>query len=180
MNAKTKRMIIELIAFVLLIVLDQWTKSLAVKYLKDVDYIWLIKGVLQLHYLPNGNTGAAFGMFAGHQLVFLIIALVVVIVIGYILYRIPTGRKYRLLSILLLFIAAGGVGNMIDRAVLNSVIDFIYISIINFPIFNVADIYVSVSTVILAIVLIFKISEDDYKELESEVKAPFIRKNKDA
>lgn len=176
MNSKIKRLIIEIIAFVVLVIMDQYTKFLAVQYLKDKPPVSIIPKVLELYYLPNGNTGAAFGLLQGHQFLFIAIAIIVVAVIGYILFNIPEGNKYRLISVLLLFIAAGGVGNMIDRAMQSYVVDFIYFSIINFPIFNVADIYVSVSTVVIAIYMIFCIKEDDFKVLEQSLKAPFSKK----
>lgn len=170
---KIKRTIIEIIGFVLLIILDQYTKMLAVSYLKDKPAISIIKNVLELYYLPNGNRGAAFGMLQGHQSLFLIIALLVVVIIGYILFNMPFVKKYNLINILLVFIAAGGIGNMIDRAMQEYVVDFIYFSLIDFPIFNVADIYVSVSTVILAIYVIFILKDDDIKLLEEAIKKPF-------
>ena len=67
---------------------------------------------------------------------------------------------------------------MIDRAQLNYVIDFIYISIINFPIFNVADCYVSIATVLLALMLLFHFKEADLLLLEKELKRPFKKKEK--
>lgn len=176
MNTKIKRSIYEVIAFIILILIDQYTKSLAVKYLMDRPAIPIINNVLELYYLPNGNTGAAFGMLKGHQGLFMIIAIVVVIIISYLLFMMPVNKKYSLISVLLVLIAAGGVGNMIDRSVQAYVVDFIYFSIINFPIFNVADIYVSVSTVILAIYIIFIIKEDDFKLLEESIKGPFKKK----
>lgn len=69
--------------------------------------------------------------------------------------------EYRLLHVLLSLIAAGAIGNMIDRIRLDYVVDFIYFVLINFPIFNVADIYVSVSTVALVILLLFVYKEND-------------------
>ena len=122
---KSIRLIIDLIITVLLVLLDQVTKHWAVLRLKDGDPIILIKGVLQLYYLPNGNTGAAFGILSGHRLFFLIIALAVVAVIAFALVRIPCTSRFQLLRILLVFVAAGGVGNMIDRFRLSYVIDFI-------------------------------------------------------
>ena len=62
---------------------------------------------------------------------------------------------------LLSLIAAGAIGNMIDRIRFDYVVDFIYFVLINFPIFNVADIYVTVSTVILVILLLFVYKEED-------------------
>lgn len=178
MKKRTSRLIFELLAFVVLIILDQITKNMAVNLLKDKEPIPIIKNVLELYYLPNGNTGAAFGLLEGHQSLFTFIAIVVVLLIGYILVNMPLDKKYNIISMLLLFIAAGGIGNMIDRIKQNYVVDFIYFSIINFPIFNVADIYVSVSTVILAIYVIFIMKEEDYVLLEKAITNPFKRNNK--
>lgn len=177
MNTKVKRCIRDLIIFIILVILDQWTKYWAVQRLMGNDGIPLIKGVLELYYLPNGNTGAAFGMLSGHKWLFLLIALVVVVVIAYIIIYMPAKRKFLPMEILLVFIAAGGAGNMIDRFIQDYVVDFIYISCINFPIFNVADMYVSVCTVILALIVLFRVKEEDYTELEEALAAPF-KKNK--
>ncbi len=181
MSKKAKRYIIDTIIFVFLIFLDRITKIWAVDTLKDKDPIELIKGVLEFYYLPNGNTGAAFGMLAGHRVLFLLIAIVVVSVIVYLVINMPENRKYAIVEILLVFIAAGGVGNMIDRIAQGYVVDFIYISAINFPIFNVADMYVTVCTTVLAIIMLFIYKEDDYNVLESAFAAPFRKRkqNKD-
>jgi signal peptidase II len=85
----------------------------------------------------------------------------------------PAGKKYKLIEILLIFIAAGGAGNMIDRFMNGYVVDFIYISCINFPIFNVADMYVSVCTVLLVIIVLTRIKEEDYEMFEKSLAAPF-------
>lgn len=58
-------------------------------------------------------------------------------------------------------IASGAIGNMIDRVNLGYVVDFIYVSAINFPIFNVADCYVTVATILLALVILFYYQEED-------------------
>ena len=178
MNAKIKRCLIDIMLFILLIALDRITKIWAASRLMNKDAIPLIPGVLELYYLPNGNTGAAFGLLMGHRTLFLLIAAVVVAAIVYIIWNMPNNKKYKSMEILMVFIAAGGVGNMIDRLMQGYVVDFIYISLINFPIFNVADMYVSVCTVILAIFMLFKLKEEDYNYLESSLKAPF-SKNKD-
>ena len=64
---------------------------------------------------------------------------------------------------------------MIDRFIQGYVVDFIYISCINFPIFNVADMYVSICTVLLAVKLLFGISEEDYRVLENALSSPLKR-----
>lgn len=174
---KTLKLLIDIIAVIVLVAIDQLTKYWAVITLKDKEPIPIINGILEFHYLPNGNSGAAFGMLSGQKYLFLIIATIVIIAIFYLLYVMPQDKKYSVLRILLVLIIAGGAGNMIDRIAFTNVIDFIYIVIINFPIFNVADMYVSVSTVLLALMLVFRYSESDFAELEKTVKASF-RKNK--
>ncbi len=159
-----------MIVIAVLVVLDQLSKIWAVARLKDDTGIDLIKGVLKFYYLPEGNTGAAFGILSGHRILFLFIAGLVTLVIIYALVKIPAMRKYQILRIMLVFIAAGGIGNMIDRFRLGYVIDFIYFYLINFPIFNVADCYVTVATIVTALLILFKYKEDDFKELEAAFK----------
>lgn len=65
------------------------------------------------------------------------------------------------LRVLAVFVIAGGIGNMIDRVRVHYVIDFLYLKIINFPIFNIADIYVTCSIVIICIYVMFFLSEED-------------------
>ncbi|MCR5673283.1 MAG: signal peptidase II [Lachnospiraceae bacterium] len=176
MNNNTKRFTLSLILLAVLTLIDRITKIWATDRLYDSDPIEIIPNILMLYYLPNGNTGAAFGMLSGHRVLFLAIAIVVVAAIIYLIYNMPPDRKYRIIGILLVFIAAGGAGNMIDRFIQGYVVDFIYISIINFPIFNVADMYVSICTVLLAIIVLFKLKDDDYEKLETAFLAPFKKK----
>lgn len=182
MNGRFKRITIDILLFAVLLAADRVSKIWAVAKLKDNAPVPIIKNVLELYYLPNGNTGAAFGILSGHRILFLAIAVIVVLVISYLVYNMPADPKYKTVEILLVFIAAGGVGNMIDRVIQNYVVDFIYISCINFPIFNVADMYVSVCTVILAIILLFRFGESDYEVFDNAFWAPlrdrFSKKNR--
>lgn len=171
MNRKLRICLCAILA-IMLIIVDRITKIWASNTLKNGNIIWIIKKALCLYYLPNGNTGAAWGMLSGQIWLFVVITIVVVILIGYTIYNIPTDKKYNFIIIMLTFIAAGGLGNMYDRVFQGYVIDFIYFSLINFPIFNVADIYVSVCTVLLALYLLIKIKEEDMTEIETSLKAP--------
>ena len=150
---------IDLLLFVLLILADQFTKHLAVIHLKDKDPITLFQDVLELQYLEN--RGAAFGMLQNQKIFFIFIALLILVVITWVLLKTPDRRKYRSLHFLLVLIASGAVGNMIDRLRFDYVVDFIYFVLINFPIFNVADIYVTVATACLVILLLFVYKEED-------------------
>ncbi len=167
---KRIRICIDILAIAALVLIDQLTKEAAAAHLMDRPAFEIIPGVLELYYLPGGNTGAAWGLLSGHQLLFILVSIAVVAGIIYILIRLPLEKKYSILRLLLVFIAAGGIGNMIDRAFLGSVRDFIYIKIINFPIFNVADMYVSCSVVILMLIFIFKYGDEDIKELENAIR----------
>ncbi len=150
---------IDLIGIILLIAVDQLTKYLAVQQLKDKPAYIILDGILELNYLEN--KGAAFGMLQNQKVFFIFVAFVILSVIAYVLFKTPDHKKYRALHILLSLIAAGAIGNMIDRIRLDYVVDFIYIVLINFPIFNVADIYVTFATAILVLMLLFVYKEQD-------------------
>ena len=69
--------------------------------------------------------------------------------------KVPHERRFIPLRICMLMIASGAIGNMIDRIRLNYVIDFFYFELIDFPIFNVADIYVTVAAIFLILLILF-------------------------
>ncbi|MBD5449905.1 MAG: signal peptidase II [Lachnospiraceae bacterium] len=160
MSLKKKLLLfLDLMGICALVALDQYTKYLAVIHLKDKPAFNIINGILELNYLEN--KGAAFGMLQNQKAFFIFVAVVILGVIGYVLLKTPDKKKYRILHLLLSLIAAGAIGNMIDRIRLNYVVDFIYFVLINFPIFNVADIYVTVSTAVLVFLLLFVYKEND-------------------
>ena len=145
--------------------LDQFTKHLAVLYLKDQPNIVWIKGVMELEYLEN--RGAAFGILQNQQWLFILLFFLFVTAVIIFYCRMPMEKKYLPVQIISLFLIAGGLGNLIDRIRLGYVIDFFYFSLINFPVFNMADIYVTVSMVILFVLLIFYYKEEDFDLLFS-------------
>ena len=123
--------------------LDRITKLWAQNSLKGNEQIDLIQGVLELRYLEN--RGAAFGILQNQMTFFIVTTSIVVILLLYVLFRMPAHGKYRLLHIAASIMLAGALGNFWDRVVYDYVVDFIYISLIDFPICNIADIYVSVT-----------------------------------
>ena len=159
--SKQKRnfIIFDFILIIILIAIDQYTKYLAVLHLKDKPAFSIIDGVFELNYLEN--RGAAFGMLQNQKGFFILISCIVLLAICYILIKIPEDKKYNILHLLLVLIASGAVGNMIDRIRLEYVVDFFYFVLINFPIFNMADIYVSVACILLTIVMLFIYKEED-------------------
>ena len=158
-NFHWKRVGFALISFILLILFDQWTKSLAVANLMNQEPFVIVKDVFQLRYLEN--RGAAFGMMQGQQTFFVISALIAVAIITYVYFKLPWEKRFHPLRAVVLFIAAGAVGNLIDRLVLGYVVDFFYFELIDFPIFNVADIYVTCATIVLALLILFYYKEDE-------------------
>lgn len=158
MKNKFKFSLMTLLFVFVLVLFDQWTKLLAVRHLSDGD-IDVIAGVLQLHYLRN--TGAAFSLLENKMGLFYIVTPVLCAIIAYLFFALPKVKKFLSLRIVLIFLFAGAVGNFIDRILYQSVVDFIYVSLINFPVFNVADIYVTCSVFVLFILILFVYDEED-------------------
>ena len=167
MNKEKKSRIIMLLIDVLiaaiLLVFDQFTKHLAVVHLKGQAPYVLIDGVLELQYLEN--RGSAFGMLQNQKVFILFVGIVFLAVLLFFLLKLPEQKKFRIVHILLAVIIAGGIGNMIDRFRLDYVVDFISFVLINYPIFNVADIYVVVATIGLFILFLFVYKEKDLEFL---------------
>lgn len=158
-------LVISLAVIAVLTAIDQYTKYLASSNLKGQDNIILIKGVFELEYLEN--RGAAFGILQNQQWLFIILFILFVIIVSVLYVRMPQDQRYYPVRIIALMIISGGIGNLIDRVRLGYVVDFFYFSLIDFPIFNVADIYVTVSMVVLFILFIFYYKEEDFDILFS-------------
>lgn len=156
-------LVTDFMLFVILVIADQLTKHLAVVRLKNQAAYNLINGILEFNYLEN--RGAAFGVLQNQKYFFVFVALIFIGVIVFVLIKVTTQKKYYSLNILLVMIAAGAVGNMIDRVRYDYVVDFIYLVCIQFPIFNVADIYVTTATVILVFQILFVYKTNDFNFL---------------
>lgn len=139
--------------------LDQGSKYFVLTRLKNTPDIILIPGVLQLHYLEN--RGMAFGLFEGKIPVFVILCVLFFCVFFYVYARIPRTGYYLPLKITSLIMVSGALGNFIDRIFRKYVVDFIYFSLIDFPVFNMADIYVVCSGILLVILVCFKYKNDE-------------------
>ena len=152
---------------VLGIVLDQYTKYLAVAHLQEQPIV-VIKDVFELTYVEN--RGAAFGLLQNQQLFFIVVASIALVFMAMIYVRVPMEKRYLPFRICLLFIATGAIGNMIDRVSLNYVVDFFYFKLIDFPVFNVADIYASVATCALIPLFLFYYKDADFDIIFSSLK----------
>ena len=148
-----------------LTLLDQITKILAADRLADGPFV-IIPGVFELRYLEN--RGAAFGMLQNHRVFFLVLTIVFLAIIARIYLKIPTDRKYLPLRILSIVVTAGAIGNFIDRLILVYVRDFLYFSLIDFPIFNVADIYVTVSAFVFFVLVLIYYKDSDLEFLSEK------------
>lgn len=161
---RTTMMILEILGFAGLTLVDQWTKVLSVAHLKGQAAYPLIKGVLEFYYLENH--GAAFSLLQDAMWFFYIIAVLAIAFVAWFLHRMPAAQHYLPVRILMVAIAAGALGNLIDRVQLGYVRDFIYFSLIDFPVFNVADIYVTVSVAVFIILMLFYYKDDDWAFME--------------
>lgn len=150
--------IASIIASILLILLDQWTKILAVSKLSAKEYV-LIPGVFEFRYI--NNPGAAWGILSGQRLIFIVLTIIICSIIVFFYVKTPKEKKYLPLLVTMILLFSGAIGNFIDRVKLGEVRDFLYFSLIDFPIFNVADCYVVVAAILLCVLVLFVYKEED-------------------
>lgn len=129
----------------IIIALDQWTKKLVLNNMELGESIPLIADVF--HLTSHRNMGAAFGILQNQRWLFIIITIAVVIGIVYSLIRI--GKTQPRVSLALSLVLGGAIGNFIDRVSTGQVVDFLDFTLINFPIFNVADMGITIGVGIL-------------------------------
>lgn len=141
-----------------LIVIDQVSKFLAIVKLAPIENITVIPGILDFTFVKN--YGAAFGILQGQRWFFVIITIVILGGILVAFWKLPKQREFDYVRWTLLVLAAGAVGNLIDRFFRGYVVDFFEFTFISYPVFNVADIYVVVGTAILAFLLIFIVKDE--------------------
>ena len=148
---------------VCLLLLDQWTKYLACIHLKDRIPVSVIENVFSLQYLEN--QGAAFGILQGQKVFFVLITLVFLFLVFWIYHCLPADRRFYPVYVTMMLLLSGAVGNFIDRIFRNYVVDFFYFSLINFPVFNVADIFVVISFIGIAVSILFIYKDDEFEFL---------------
>lgn len=135
--------------------LDQFVKELTVRNLKSIDVYDLWPGVFRLNY--EENTGAAFSFLSGHTWLFIVLTVVLCGLIVYALYR---GMiRSSVARIALVCVVAGGIGNLIDRVRHGFVVDMFDFYLIDFAVFNVADVFVCCGCALF--VLMFVITKGD-------------------
>jgi len=138
---QTKIYFLSLSIFIVLI--DQFTKYLIFynkKLFINKDFL-----LFKLDFVKN--YGAAFNIFSGSKVFLSLISIVFSILLFYLIFRKNTLNSFELYSYS--FILGGAVGNGIDRIYRGFVVDFINLNIINFPVFNIADVSINIGFIIL-------------------------------
>lgn len=158
---------LDILIIVCLVGIDQLTKKLALHFLADKS-IAVLPGIFSFTLLEGGNSGAAFGLLKGGFWFFMISTIIVIFFALFFLRRLPDGKRYLPLNISIVLLLAGAFGNLVDRVSTmieygsSFVVDFLYFELIDFPIFNVADCYVSISAFLLLVLGTFFYKDEDY------------------
>ena len=101
-------------------------------------------------------------MLQGRQMLFLILCIIFCIALLWLFFKVPKTGYYFPLIMVGGILAGGAAGNFIDRAFRGYVVDFIYVSLIDFPIFNLADIYVVCGGIVLVVLILFRYKDEDF------------------
>lgn len=166
---KSKMFMVDFFLMLFVLLLDQFTKYMAIVKLQNKPSFVIVEGVLELTYLEN--RGSAFGMFENKKIMILFVGILFMTCIFAFLVRIPEKRKFCSLHILFTMIIAGGIGNMIDRLRLGYVVDFISFVLIHYPIFNVADIFIVCGTISLFLLFALYYTDQDLEFLSFKKKS---------
>ena len=135
----------------LIAIFDQVTKAMTVANIPLYEEIPVIDGLFHFTYVQN--TGAAFSSFEGMRWLFVLIFAVLTVVIGYEMVK-KTMPFSKLEWWCIGAIYGGGLGNMIDRVRLGFVVDMIEVEFIKFPVFNVADCFITCGCILMLISLV--------------------------
>lgn len=148
-----KKWFIIIFTILFVLVADLTTKH----FLFNVEYFNLIPNVISIA-TNGGNTGAAWGIFSGKTILLIIVSVLMIIALFVFNYFVKNKSIFYCLSFG--FIIGGAIGNLIDRIWLNYVRDFIFLDFMpSFPIFNLADSFLCVGAIMLAIYILFMSGE---------------------
>lgn len=150
-------LILSIIAIVVLVSLDQFVKYLTVTHLM-LKPIVLIENVFELTYVEN--KGAAWSILENQIWFFILMTVIILALIAYACYKKMIYTKLGQISLVL--ICAGAIGNLIDRITHGYVIDMFSFKLINFPVFNVADICIVCGGILFVFYMMFQ--HDKYAE----------------
>lgn len=159
-----KKLVLAFLCIAVLTGFDQFVKYLTVLKLERGKSYVLINKVFQLTHVRN--YGAAWSSFTGKRFFLLAVTLVVLVVLCMLYIRMSKLDMFKDIRVLLVFLISGALGNIIDRVVNGYVVDMFDFCLINFPVFNVADIYVTCSVILLFFIVIFKYKDGDFDILK--------------
>lgn len=169
---KIGRVLVPLISILIMIGLDQWTKYLTIQYLSDGREVKVLGDALVLTYVQN--RGMAWGLFQNGQMIFAILTPLAIAAILFLYLRTPWEIEYRPIRIAEVMLIGGALGNLIDRIFRfdptdgslfhGYVVDMIYVKAIHFPVFNVADMFVTVAFFLMIFLLLFVYNEDEFNK----------------
>ena len=145
------------IVTVLLILADQLTKFLTVKYLKPVSTVAVIEGIFSFTYVEN--KGAAFGILQNARWVFIVATIAAIIAMVW--YKRRYHPQGKVINTSLCLLLSGALGNMIDRIFLGYVVDMLEVTFIDYPVFNVADCFVVVGAILMCVYILFIYKEPE-------------------
>ena len=151
--------ILPIIAVVILILLDQGTKFWALASLKPIHNMTLVEGFMDLTFVEN--RGVAFGMFSGQRWFILLLTGIIAVRLIWFYKVMPKKKEYFPLRVSLVMVLSGAIGNIIDRLFRGYVVDFFEFTFFEWPVFNVADIYVVVGVTLLALMILFVVKDED-------------------
>jgi signal peptidase II len=156
-------MILWIILSIGIILIDQFTKLWVVGNIGPQDTITIMPRILDFVYVEN--KGAAFSFLANKTYGTIILSVIsVLFCVGVIFYMVKFKPQNKLLLCAVSMMLGGAIGNVIDRIIRGFVVDFIEVKFISFPVFNVADIAITVGAGLLILyVLLF---ENDKKQEE--------------
>ena len=174
---KIKIYIIPILCIGLLVALDQITKFIVRTSFALYESHPLIKNVFHLTYIQN--TGIAWGMFKNGRTIFLILTILVLLICACFYEKIPESKRFTPIRVCLVVLVSGAIGNMIDRISLHYVVDFFDFRLIHFPVFNVADIYVVVSMIVLILLCAFYYHDHEIDALFSKSGHTTTRQNQE-
>ena len=151
--------VLHIVCCFLLVFFDQITKYWAREFLKEQP-VAIVDGVFSFHY--HENRGSVWGILQGKVDFLLLVSILLFFILVFVYIRMPKTKFYEPLIWIVVFITAGAIGNTIDRLFLGYVTDFIYFELINFPIFNIADCYITVCAFLTILLVFTRYKEDEF------------------
>lgn len=169
---KIGRILVPLVSILCIVGLDQLVKYLTIHYLSDGREVKVLGEALVLTYVQN--RGMAWGLFQNGQVIFAILTPIAIAAVVFLYVRTPWEIEYRPIRIAEVMLVGGAIGNLIDRIFRYDpedgslfhgyVVDMIYLKAIHFPVFNVADIFVTLSFVAMMLLLLFVYNDEEFNK----------------